>query len=158
MFFTKWGPVNLCFFRAFQIAKRHLIVGITRRASAFINRYFCYLFGHIRGVAGYCCMPRTKPGIHNKGDSGQGQIGSWVWGLTGFHRRAARQSVSLSLGRHLHMFPVTFDDYMIFLLFTRSWASVFISFSAATCATAPELLSCGCHFGNCNCNWGRRVA
>jgi len=104
-------------------AKILLIADTLRCASASINRYFCYLLPNVVWLAIVACREQNK--TLNKGDwTGPDWVFCWsrAWlGLVWF------QSGSRS-GRHLHMFPVTFDDYMIFLLFTRSWLQFLFCF------------------------------
>lgn len=82
-----------------------------------------------------CAQQKNKPNqvaeLHwtreqeREGREGRGTIDErvdWTRQISRVYVRRLLRPVSL---QHLHMFPVTFDDYMIFLLFTRRVAFSF---------------------------------
>lgn len=105
-----------------------------------INRYLCYLLTNVWLLlhAGNesSAQQKNKPNQVAELDTGQGTRGE-QWdarcGMREGSQQWTRQISRVYLGRsvwpvsfqHLHMFPVTFDDYMIFLLFTRRVAFSF---------------------------------
>jgi len=83
--------------------------------------------GNVVWLAIVACREQNE--TRNKRRVDRARLGiSLVFGLGfGMVCLARFQSGSRSAG-HLHMFPVTFDDYMIFLLFTRSWLQFLFCF------------------------------
>lgn len=119
-----------------SIAQMHSIANNTELRKCIHKSLLLLPFGQ-RGVAGYCCMPRTKRDAQQKA-SGQGQIGnffglwSWVW-----HGLFGSVSVRLSFSRAFAYVSCDFWRLYDFSALYTKLASVFILFSAATCVTCP---------------------
>lgn len=147
--------------------------------SCYIHIVLGHLYGTYKSLpllpleqtCGYCCMPRTKAAHNKRVQSKPDQSETYVYTyiqyvyiciyiyiFTGTDCAAFSEWVSF---QHLHMFPVTFDDYMIFLLFTRSWLQFLFSLGFCLCNAWTGQLQTRCikinlHTQNRNAEQQRR--